>query len=271
MAALAPAREATPARLGRDGAAARLLPGFAGMVAAVGLWWVLAVTVFAAGRAVPTPLAVVRRLLSDGWHFYGPNVTSTATEALQGFLWGNAIAIALAILVLLVPWLERLALQLAIASYCLPIIAIGPILTIVFSGRAPMVALAALSVFFTTLVGTLLGLRAADRTSLDLVSAYGGGRWQQLRRVQLIAALPSVFGALKIAAPAAFLGAIIGEWLGTGDHGLGIAMVVAEQQLETSRTWGVALLCGLIAGLGYAIVAVVSKLVTPWVAGSSRP
>jgi ABC-type nitrate/sulfonate/bicarbonate transport system permease component len=257
-------------RFGRE-SASRVVPGFIGIVGALLLWWLLAATVFAAGRSVPTPWAVVRQLGKDGWSFYRPNIAATASEALQGFLWGNAIAIGLAVLVLLVPWLERPALQLAIASYCLPIIAIGPILTIVFSGRAPMVALAALSVFFTTLVGTLLGLRAADRTSLDLVSAYGGGRWQQLRRVQLIAALPSLFGALKIAAPAAFLGAIIGEWLGTGQQGMGIAMVVSEQQLDTSRTWGVALLCGLIAGVGYGIVALVSKLVTPWVAGSSRP
>jgi ABC-type nitrate/sulfonate/bicarbonate transport system permease component len=255
----------------RGSAGSRVLPGLTGIAVTIAIWWILAVTVFAAGRAVPTPWAVVSRLGSDGWSFYEPNVKATATEALLGFLWGNGIAIALAIVVLLVPWLERPALQLAVASYCLPIIAIGPILTIVFSGTAPMVALAAISVFFTTLVGTLLGLRAADRTSLDLVSAYGGGRWQRLRRVQLIAALPSVFGALKIAAPAAFLGAIIGEWLGTGDHGMGIAMVVAEQQLETSRTWGIALLCGLIAGVGYGVVALISRFVTPWVAGGSRP
>jgi ABC-type nitrate/sulfonate/bicarbonate transport system permease component len=259
-----------PARL-RGGAGSRFLPGLGGVVVTVLIWWLLAVTVFAAGRAVPTPWAVLRTMGSDGWSFYWPNVRATATEAFQGFLWGNIIAIALAVLVLLVPWLERIALQLAVASFCLPIIAIGPILTIVFSGNAPMVALAAISCFFTTLVGTLLGLRAADRTSLDLVSAYGGGRFQQLRRVQVIAALPSVFGALKIAAPAAFLGAIIGEWLGTGSRGMGIAMVVAEQQLETPRTWGIALMCGMIAGVGYGVVALVSRFVTPWVAGGSRP
>ena len=64
-----------------------------------------------------------------------------------------------------------------------------------------------MSVFFTTVVGCLLGLRAAPRTSLDLVRAYGGSAWTMLRKVQLIAALPSLFAALKIAAPAAFLGA----------------------------------------------------------------
>ena len=124
------------------------------------------------------------------------------------------------------------------------------------------------SVFFTTLVGTLLGLRAADPLSLDLVRAYGGGRWQQLRRVQLVAALPGLFTSLKIAAPAAVLGAIIGEFLG-GERGLGIAMVVAQQSLEVPRTWGIALVSGAVAGIGYALLGLVGRLVTPWAVSSA--
>jgi ABC-type nitrate/sulfonate/bicarbonate transport system permease component len=169
--------------------------------------------------------------------------------------------------VLLVPWLERPAMQLAVASYCLPIIAVGPILTIVFSGQAPIVALSALSVFFTTVIGTLLGLRAADPVSLDLITAYGGGRWARLRKVQVVAALPGIISALKVAAPAAFLGAIIGEWLGSTQRGLGVAMVAAQQYLQPARTWSVALMCGAIAGIGYAVVAIAGRFVTPWVGG----
>ncbi len=239
--------------------------GTLGIAAMLALWWLLAVTVFKAGGAVPTPWAVARQAVGDGWSYFGPNVTATSWEAVQGFLWGDLIAIAVAFLVLLVPWLERPAMQLAVASYCLPIIAVGPILTIVFSGQAPIVALSALSVFFTTVIGTLLGLRAADPVTLDVITAYGGGRWARLRKVQVIAALPGLISALKVAAPAAFLGAIIGEWLGSTQKGLGVAMVAAQQYLEPARTWAVALMCGLIAGIGYAIVALVGRFVLPWV------
>ena len=174
----------------------------------------------------------------------------------------------LAAVVVLLPFTERVILQLGIASYCLPVIALAPILAAVFKGTTPMAALAALSVFFTTLVGTLLGLRAADPLSLDLVRAYGGGRWQQLRRVQLIAALPGLFASLKIAAPAAILGAIIGEFLG-GERGLGVAMVAAQQSLDVARTWGLALAAGAVAGLGYALLSLIGRLVTPWAASST--
>jgi ABC-type nitrate/sulfonate/bicarbonate transport system permease component len=166
--------------------------------------------------------------------------------------------------VLLVPVLERVITQIAVASYCLPMVAIGPILSLVLDGDKPMSAMAGLSVFFTTLIGALLGLRSADPASLDLVRAYGGGRWQQMLRVRLIAALPSTLAALKIAGPAALLGAIIGEYLGRVDSGLGIAMTIAQQQLDVPRTWGIALVSGAVAGIAYGVVGLISRYALPW-------
>ena len=247
----------------------RWLGGLVGVASLVGVWWLLAVTVFAENGAVPTPAAVVARMLNDGWDFYAPHVSATVGEATQGFLWGNALALGVALLVLLVPPLEGLAMQIAVISYCIPLIAIGPIIKIVFGGRTPMVFLAAISVFFTTVVGALLGLRAADRASLDVVAAYGGGRWKQLTKVQLIAAIPGVLAALKIAAPAALLGAIIGEYLGGVDTGLGVAMTIAQQQYQVARVWGLALISGLLAGIGYAAIALLSRVLAPWSTGTA--
>jgi ABC-type nitrate/sulfonate/bicarbonate transport system permease component len=240
----------------------KALVRLSGVLGVLLLWELLALTVTA--HAVPTPPATIRRLFEDGWAFYGPNIWSTGWEALRGFFWGNVMAIALAVVVILAPPLERLVTQIGVISYCLPVIAVGPILTVTLNGDAPMVAMAALLVFFTTLIGVLAGLRAADRTSLDLVLAYGGGRWMQLVKVRLIAALPSTFAALKIAAPSAVLGAIIGEFLGQVDNGLGPAMVIALQQLQTERMWGVALVAGALAGSGYGVVSLVARFAVPW-------
>jgi ABC-type nitrate/sulfonate/bicarbonate transport system permease component len=238
--------------------------GLLGATGLVAVWALLGSTVFTTADGVPTPWAVAAQIMRDGWTFYGPHIRQTGSEALTGYALGNLLALGCAVVVLLVPALERVIMQLAVASYCLPIVAVGPILSLVFTGDHPMAAMAGLSVFFTTLIGALLGLRCADATSLDLVRAYGGGRWQQLRRVRVVAALPSTFAALKIAAPAALLGAILGEYLGRVDHGLGVAMTISEQQLEVARTWGIALVSGALAGLGYGLVALVSRLALPW-------
>ncbi|MDF9717740.1 ABC transporter permease subunit [Nocardioides sp. ChNu-99] len=249
-----------------------MLVGAAGVVVVVLLWWLLALTLLADAR-VPTPGGVVASVLDDGWAYYGPNFSMTVEEALVGFVYGNVAAIALASFVLLVPQLESVIMQLAVISYCIPIVAIAPVLYIVIgipedgapSGTA--VALATLSVFFTTVVGTVLGLRSAERTSLDVVSVYGGGRWAQLRKVQLVSALPSILNALQIAAPAAFLGAILGEYAGGLRPGVARVLVTAQQNLDVERAWATGLLCALVAGLGYAAFGLLGRVVSPWSKG----
>ena len=186
---------------------------------------------------------------------------------------GNVVALVLAAVVLLVPQVEQVVTQMAIVTYCLPLVAIGPILVIVAGRDAPQgasVALAALSVFFTTVVGALLGLHAAPRTSLDVVAAYGGTRLTQLRKVRLLAALPNLFAALKIAAPAAFLGAVLAEYLGSGgDQSLGRALIAAQSNSDAPQLWYLALVSGGVAGLAYALIGLVGRFVTPWSAGAA--
>jgi ABC-type nitrate/sulfonate/bicarbonate transport system permease component len=234
-----------------------------GPVAILVLWEVAGRTIFASTRTVPPPSAVLAQLADDGLSFYGPNILTTLREAGAGWLYGNVIAIVLAIAFVQLPLAERALLQLALASYCLPVIAIGPVLAVLFSGDTPKVILAALSVIFTTLVATLVGLRSADRTSLDVVRAYGGGSWTLLWRVRLPASLPSLFAGLRIAAPAAMLGAIIGEYLGA-ESGLGVAMINSQQSLAVERTWGIALVATALSGGAYGLTALVGRLLTPW-------
>ena len=75
----------------------------------------------------------------------GSTSRSRVNEAAKGWLWGNAIAIALAILFVQVPFLERGLMKFAVAIYCLPVVAIGPVLAVLYGGDTPKVILAALS------------------------------------------------------------------------------------------------------------------------------
>jgi ABC-type nitrate/sulfonate/bicarbonate transport system permease component len=248
--------------------------GIVGVVVIVVVWWVASRTLFTASGAIPHPGAVLAKVGSPTtWSDTLGNLTGTLAAAGEGYVIGNVVALLLAALVLLVPRLEQVVTQMAIVTYCLPLVAIGPILVIVAGRDAPQgasVALAALSVFFTTVVGALLGLRAAPRTSLDVVAAYGGTRFTQLRKVQLIAALPNLFAALKIAAPAAFLGAVLAEYLGSGgDRSLGRALIAAQSNSDAPQLWFLALVSGGVAGLAYGLIGLVGRLVTPWSSGSA--
>lgn len=255
------------------------LAGVIGAVALVVLWWLFSVTAFhpAPGTTytpVPTPFAVFHQLFADGVTAYWPVFSVTIREALLGFVWGNGLALVLAATVLLAPRIEPVVTQIAVVSYCLPIVAVGGIAIVILGGAkragdpsATAIFLAALAVFFTTVVGALLGFKAADRASLDLIRVYGGGRWTQLVKVRLIAALPAILNALQIAVPTAFLGAVLGEYMGATDRSVGITLIRLQGDLDSVRVWAVFLLCAVVALVGYGLVGLLARLVTPWVAG----
>jgi ABC-type nitrate/sulfonate/bicarbonate transport system permease component len=242
----------------------RWLAGTLGMVGLLVAWQLVSVIFFGGKNpSVPAPTAILSQIHKDGLEFYWNNLTTTASAAFWGWLWGNCLAIVVALVFVQIPLIEKGLLKLAVAIYCLPIIAIGPILQIRFDGSTPKIILAALSVYFTTLIGAIVGLRSADRTSLDVVRAYGGSSLTQMRRVRIRASLPSLFAALRIAAPAAVLGAIIGEYMGS-DSGLGVSMINSQQALQIERTWAIALTATALAGVAYGITAVVGRMCTPW-------
>jgi len=245
------------------------LPGAVGILGTLSVWQLIGMTNIGESRMIPAPTAVIAKIFEDGWSFYGPNIETTVREAAWGWLFGNTVAISLAIVFLLFPIIEKAGMRMAIAAYCLPIIAIGPILQILYAGDTPKIILSALTCFFTTLIGATLGLRSADRTSIDLVSAYGGGQWKVMRKVRFKSSLPALFAGLRVAAPAAVLGAIIAEYLG-GDNGLGVSMVASQQSLNVERTWGIALVSTTIAGIGYGLTALVGRRLTPWIPRNAR-
>lgn len=240
------------------------IAGLAGSILVLFTWQLVGMT-GVLGPAIASPTQILAGVLSDGPAFYGIHVPVTLAAASVGYFWGNLAATGCAALVTTIPALEKVVLQAGIASACIPLIAIAPILAACFDGMVTSAIMAAVSVFFTTLVGSLNGLRRADPLSKDLVRAYGGGKYLVLRKVELLSALPSILTALKVAVPAAILGAIIGEFMGQ-ERGLGAALVVAQSSSDVVRTWGITLVSSLIAGLAFAVVNVVETLATPWAA-----
>lgn len=225
-------------------------------MALLAVWQFLTSVVFTGRHVVPPPTQVIATMFHDG--FYLPSLQTTLSEAGRGWLIGNGAALVLAVVALLVPQVSRGLQQFGAITYCVPTVAIGPLILIFISPDAAKVSIAALSVFFVSLIAWMTGLRATDQASLDVVHAYGGGRLVELFRVRLRAALPSASGGLALSAPAAILGAIIGEYLG-GVRGLGVAMVSAEESFQVARTWSIGLVATGISGIAYGVILLVVR------------
>lgn len=252
----------------RAGALSAAGPWIAGTALLVVLWWAAALTAGGEPPKVPTPWAVADDLISERT-LYLQNARPTLLIASQGYLLGNGAALLLGCCLAGLPRpLRRPTLGVVIIFHNLPVIALAPLLQILLTGNGPRIATAALWVFFPTLLGTMTGLTAADEGPLQVVRAAGGGPVAALVRVRAFYAVPSVFAAMAITIPYALIGAMVGEFLGGVDHGLGILLVQGLQDLNGARVWGIGLLVALIGALGLLAATRVSGLLFPW--GASR-
>jgi sulfonate transport system permease protein len=164
------------------------------------------------------------------------------------------------------PSSERVVLRVSLVVFCLPLVALGPVLRVVYgAGNGPQVTLAALAVFYTTLVPLLVGLRAVPQVWTDLVRSYGRSRSTEFVTVRLRASVPYLVAGLQVAAPAAFLGALVGEFTGA-DRGMGLLTINSMRGLRTNELWAVATISALVSMAGYVLIGAIGQRLT-----SERP
>ena len=227
---------------------------------------VLAVLLWEIGARASDGFLVAAPSEIVGWLAKNPGLMAralgaTLAAAAAGFAIGNLAAIGLAALALLRPRAEPLISGLALLVFCLPLVATGPILRVLYGpGTGPQVTLAALAVYYTTYLPLLVGLRAAPSVWFDLVRSYGRGRMAELRHVRLRAALPYLFAGLQIAAPAAILGAMVGEFTGA-ERGMGVLTIRAMRALDVPATWALATVAAGVAIAAYAAIGALGRAV----------
>ncbi|WP_116997821.1 ABC transporter permease [Desertimonas flava] len=259
-----PSGPAYPARPegGRLAARARRdLPTVAVLTGLLTVWEVAVRIVDVGNDALPAPTAIVAGLWRDR-EIYPRAIRATLSEAVAGFAVASVAAMFIGATCVLVPAAERLIMRVSLAIFCLPLIAIAPVLDLVLSDNGPRVALASLSAFFPIVIATVAGLQSVPRLELELIHALGGGAVAEVRFVRRRAAARGLLAGMRIGVTAAVLGALIGELIGA-ERGLGVLMLVSQKGLMVDRTWGVAVVAAAIAGTLYGLVAAVERLVGP--------
>jgi len=188
----------------------------------------------------------------------------TWAEAAFGFTIGAVIGVVLASIFVHSLLAERAFVPYVIASQTIPIVALAPIIVVGFGrGLTSVVIIATYLTFFPVTIAMMRGLRAPDPRALELMRSYAASRWSIYWKVRLPASVPYLFTALKIAAAASVVGAVIGEGPGGVKDGLGRAIVNFNQQYITGpeKLWGTILIASLTGILFYLVVRVAEVLV----------
>jgi ABC-type nitrate/sulfonate/bicarbonate transport system permease component len=236
------------------------------LVVIVGLWWA-----FVAGFGLDPLIA---KTPADVWSYlvHGAAAEAGSTsvwgglgrtllDAAYGFVAGLAAAVAVALSFVLSRIVAGMLLPLAVLVRSVPLVAMTPVLTLVFGrGIAATTVIAGIVVFFPALVTMTFGLRSASRQSADLVRAYGGGTWTVARKVMLPSSLPALFASARIAVPGAVVGAMLAEWLATG-QGLGYGMLQDANSFDYVDIWASAALLTGVSVILYNLIAIAESVV----------
>jgi len=188
----------------------------------------------------------------------------TWREAALGFVAGTVLGLVLATIFVHSRWLERAFVPYVVASQTVPIIAIGPMVTYAFGGNvASVVVIATYLTFFPVTIAMIRGLRSLDPRALELTRSYAASRWDVYRKLRLPASLPYLFTALKIAATASIVGAIVGEGPGGIADGLGRVLDTYNQYYATGpeKLWAAIIACGVLGVAFFLFVRLLEVIV----------
>ncbi|HUP08594.1 MAG TPA: ABC transporter permease [Caldimonas sp.] len=224
--------------------------------------WQLAVPILGLSPFVlPTPLAIAKRMWTDA-PLLGVQAWYTTLEVLAGFGAAVLTGIPLALAIFYSRIFERAVYPMLVALQTVPKISLAPLLVLYLGyGWGPKIGLAFLISFFPIVISTVVGLQSLDKKLVDLVRSMGSSEWQTFAKVRLPAAMPSIFGGLKVAISLAVIGAIIGEYI-AAERGLGYMQLQANQQFDTTLNFATVVSISLLGVVLYFAISLLETRVS---------
>lgn len=233
----------------------------------VTILWVFALWVFDVSPYIgKSPLDVFNFLFTAETAAENQTLVMTALgqtmyDASIGFAVGITLASLIAVLFALSKGIEQALMPIAMLLRSVPLIAMTPIIILIFGREQLTVAvMGAIVVLFPALVNIVFGLRSVSPVMGDLVEVYGANKLKQLRTVAFPSSLPAFFAALKISVPGAITGALLVEWLATGS-GIGYGIVSAVGRAKASEVWAYVVVITVVSIVLYNLLALLEDYV----------
>lgn len=188
---------------------------------------------------------------------------STITAMALGFGLGSIGGVIMGFGLGVSPTLGKVLDPFVIAAYGLPKIALAPLFILWFGiGSGSKVALAAVVVFFLVFYNTLAGVSGVDRQLTRVVALMGASKFETFRYVIIPSTSAWIYTGLKIAAPYALTGAVVGEIIAS-NRGLGYLVRRSASFFDTPGTFAGLLALAITALLVNGLVRIVEIRTSP--------
>ena len=226
-------------------------------------WWAVAYDV--QPFVIPKPTAIWQSFVDDFSLVWNASLV-TGANALVGLVAGAAVGFVLAVLTNRFSVVAELINPLAVTIAAIPAVVIVGVLNNMYAldsqlGRRIMVTLA---VFFIVFVQVAKGLRQNDATQMELMRSYAATPRQTLLKVRLPNTMPFFFTAVRNAAPVAVIIALVSEYFGGTQDGLGSK--ISGTLNGSNKALGFAYVLGgsVVGLLFFAGSSLLEYVVVPW-------
>jgi NitT/TauT family transport system permease protein len=235
-----------------------------------GLWvlyfWQLLVVACEVPRVLlPAPALIAQSMLDNGAKLWGDFEQTVLKAVLIGGFLGSGLGFGVAVAIDRSPFLQRGLLPLASLTSTVPLVAVAPIAVMWFGFEWPSkAAVVVLMTFFPMLVSTLAGLQASGKLERELMYSYAASYSRTLISLRLPAATPFIFGALKVNATLALIGAIVAEFFGSPTVGLGFRISTEASRMNMALVWGAIVVASVTGSLVYAMLVRLERRIAFW-------
>ncbi len=194
-----------------------------------GTWYALTEMGILAPFFFGRPLKVVQVM----WEWFAsgkiyPHLAVTLIETLLAFAAGSVLGLGIGLWLALSPLASALADPYIKALNAMPRVILAPIFAVWFGlGITSKVALGVTLVFFVVFFNVYQGVKEVSPVVLANARMLGASKRQLLRYIYLPSATAWVFSSLHTAVGMAFVGAVVGEYLGSA-KGVGYLILQAE-------------------------------------------
>ena len=173
----------------------------------------------------------------------------TLLETVLAFVIGTAAGLGIGMWLALSPIAAAICDPYIKALNSMPRVILAPIFAVWFGlGVASKVALGFTLVFFIVFFNVYQGVREVSPTVLANARMLGAAQNQLLRHVYLPSAMSWVFSSLHTSVGLAFVGAVVGEYLGSA-RGVGYLILQAEGTFDINTV-----MAGILVLTGFALV-----------------
>src|SRR5215831_1520341 len=220
------------------------------LVAVFAAWHLLTTTGILPRFFFGTPTLVLEN--TARWFISGKiyaHLGVTLVETLLAFAIGTLLGLIIGLWLALAPVASSLLDPYIKAANAMPRVILAPIFAVWFGlGIASKVALGITLVFFIVFFNVFQGVREVSPVVLASVRMLGATRRQLLRHVYLPSATSWVFSSLHTSVGMAFVGAVVGEYLGSAG-GVGYLILQAEGTFDINSVFA-----GILVLTGFALL-----------------